>query len=151
MATVTSRQLSPSEHELAKKVPPELVTIYLEKCGVDVGLATSPEVFGEWRCFRAYRGAFPMTSWMDARIMLKTNTIDITMPSGREDSFRIAIEEDSHTMDIFVGGHCSRGIYELHDSGQILVACRNERPDAARPSRPPAELPPPAEVLRSLM
>lgn len=112
---------------------------------------------------RAYQGTMLATSWTDVRIVvLREGRLTIVDPRVGEESFRCVLDEMSLTLDLFddapendgqatseaaAAASAVRGVYALEASGEVLVACRNERQGGPRPSGIPRGLPRAEAVL----
>ncbi|CAE8727056.1 unnamed protein product, partial [Polarella glacialis] len=90
--------------------------------------------------------AMPANSWLGRKIQIEPGLLTVIECDGTQDQFNCALDEVARSIDIVVvaGGeelHTARGVFQLEADGEVLIACRNERPGGARPSGPPEGLP----------
>lgn len=160
MAIFTSRQLGPDAHEVASRVSPEIVTLYMVWSGcIETGGDDCTGIYGAWICFGAFQGTMPANSWKGAHIVSAPGMLTITMSDNFQVLHRCAVDEAECTIDVFhtdgadeeISERLSwRGVYQLDMDRQVLIACRNERWGGPRPSGPPEGLPSVDEALLDL-
>merc|ERR1712232_1181220 len=137
----SSRQLGARDHEMAAKVPSEIITLYLRRCSNEAG---GP--FGLWRCMIAFQGTMPAASWPAREINIGRGSLSICMSRDSQIDYRWEVDESGGTIDILHDadnehGNVSRGVYQLEANSQVMVATRNEHRGGVRPTGPPEGLP----------